>query len=85
MLKKFKKNLNFIAQGVPKTQSTIIWLIGILRVKSCIAGVHVQSEMNALGTFGDHGMGGGDTTASLSHTVIGFKTFPAYTVLKFTE
>ena len=31
--KKFKENLKFTAQGLPKTQSTIIWLIGILRVK----------------------------------------------------
>ena len=34
MQKIFKKNLKFIAQGLPKTQSTIIWLIGTLGVKS---------------------------------------------------
>ena len=34
-------------------------------VKPCTDGVHVQSEMNAEGTIGGHGMGGGNTTASL--------------------
>ena len=32
----------------------------------CIASIHVQSKMNVPGTFGGHGMGGGDTTASLT-------------------
>ena len=30
--KKFKKNLKLIAQGLPKIQSTILWLQGILGV-----------------------------------------------------
>ena len=33
LCKKIKKNLKFTTQGLPKTQLTIIWLIGILRVK----------------------------------------------------
>ena len=33
LCKKFKKNLKFTAQGLNKTQSTIIWLIETLRVK----------------------------------------------------
>ena len=31
--KKFKKNLKFTAQGLLKTQSTIIWLIGTIGIK----------------------------------------------------
>ena len=31
MQKKLKKKSKFIAQGLPKIQSTIIWLIGTLR------------------------------------------------------
>ena len=37
LCKKFKKNLKFTAQGLPKTQSTIIRLIGILRIKRVFA------------------------------------------------
>ena len=33
MQNNFKKNLKFTAQGLPKTKSIIIWLIGILRVR----------------------------------------------------
>ena len=33
LCKKIQKNLKFTAQGLPKTQLTIIWLIGILRIK----------------------------------------------------
>ena len=41
--KKFKKNLKFIAQGLPKTQSTIVWLIGILRLITIVAiQIYVQ-------------------------------------------
>ena len=32
LCKKFKKNLKFIAQRLPKTQSTIIWSIETLRI-----------------------------------------------------
>ena len=35
-------------------------------IKPCIVGLHVESEMNVPGTFGSHGMGGGDTIASHS-------------------
>ena len=34
--KKFKNKVKFTAQGRPKTQSTIIWLIEILRIKSLL-------------------------------------------------
>ena len=33
LCKKIKIKINFSAQGLPKIQSTIIWLIGILRIK----------------------------------------------------
>ena len=33
LCKKFKKSLKLTAQGLPKTQSTIIWFQGILRIK----------------------------------------------------
>ena len=33
MQKKFKINSKFTHEGLPKSQSTIIWLIGILKVK----------------------------------------------------
>ena len=29
--------------------------------KPCVDGIHVQFEMNVWGTFGNHGMGVGDT------------------------
>ena len=42
------------------------WLIILGRAgKPCSVGAHVQSKMNVLGTAGGHGMGGGDTPASL--------------------
>ena len=42
------------------------WLIILdCAIKSCLAGIHVQFEMNVLRTFGDHGMGGGVIVASL--------------------
>ena len=34
-------------------------------------GVHVHSKMDLGGKFGGHGMGGGDTTASLRQTSLG--------------
>ena len=44
------------------------WLIILgCTITPCTACVHVHSEMPATGTFGSHGMGGGDATASV-HT-----------------
>ena len=34
-----------------------------LGVELCTVSVHVQVELNILGTLGGHGMGGGDTPA----------------------
>ena len=39
------------------------WLIILgCAIKPCIVGLHVQSKMNVLSTFGSHEMGGGDTS-----------------------
>ena len=35
-------------------------------IKLCIVCIHVQPEMNTLGIFDGHGMGGGDTIASFT-------------------
>ena len=62
------------------SESTIFWqkhqgTLGIncttLNDKPCADGVHVRSKMNTKGTFGGHGMGGGDTNASLSENNLG--------------
>ena len=42
------------------------WLIILgCAIKSCIVGVHVQSKMNVLGTFGGYEIGGRDTPVPL--------------------
>ena len=54
------------------TISTYLIISGCA-IKPCTDSVHVQSATNVPGTFGGHGMGGGDTTTSL--TVLKFLIF----------
>ena len=51
--------------------------------KACAYGVHVHYKMNAAGIIGGHGMGGGDTTASLAYTLL-FKAYSHVTTLLMT-
>ena len=48
-----------------KWDSTVLLCIILgCAMKPCTGSVHVLSETNVLGTYGGHGMGGGDSSHS---------------------